>query len=153
IVGEFALQQAKDFTIVKEPHEVKAENLALEGYPFYAGSFVLRRTIEIPSLSKRVYLDFDEVNAIVAQVRGNGANVKDICWKPYLVELTDHLKSGKNLLEIELCTSLHNLLGPHHQKQGEARHFVLEHSWADVVNWTDKYFFVPVGFKGVNLCY
>lgn len=153
IVGDFALQQGKDFTLVKEPREVKAENLVLEGYPFYAGSFVLRRTFEIPSRSKRVYLDFDEVNAIIAQVRVNGAHVKDLCWKPYLVELTGSLKTGKNVLEIELCTSLHNLLGPHHQKQGEARHFVLEHSWADAVNWTDKYFFVPVGVKGVNLCY
>jgi hypothetical protein len=153
VLGDFALQLNDEFVIVKEPDVVKAVNLVHEGYPFFTGRFLLRRSLNIPAQSERIYLKCDEVKAIVAQVRLNGTHVTDFCWKPYVTELTKYIRAGQNLLEIELCTSLHNLLGPHHIKQGEARHFVLEHSWADKVNWTDNYFFVPVGITGATLGY
>jgi hypothetical protein len=153
VLGDFALSRDEGFAIVREPRQVKAENLTLEGYPFFTGSFVLKRSLEIPTTQGRVYLKFGELSAIVVRISLNGSLVDYLLWKPHMLEITDHLQPGKNRLEIELCTSLHNLLGPHHSKQGEARHFVLEHSWADVANWTDEYFFVPVGFKGAELCY
>lgn len=153
LVGDFALRRENGFTIVKEALRTKGEDLVNEGYPFFTGRCVLRRSFSLPSSVKGLYLSFEEVGAIVAQVRLNGSVVENLVWKPYLVDLTKHLEPGENSLEVELCTSLHNLLGPHHSKQGEARHFVLEHSWADVVNWTDDYFFVPVGVKGASLCY
>jgi len=74
-----------------------------------------------------------------------------LAWKPYRLDVTEQVRPGRNRLEIELTTSIHNLLGPHHDKRGEARFFVLQHSWTDLVNWTDDYFFVPVGVTGVKL--
>lgn len=152
ILGDFALDHDVGFTLVNEPKQVMATNLVTEGYPFFSGSFVLKRSINIPEHTREFFLHFSEVNAIVARIRINGEQVHDLFWKPYIVDITQYLKPGQNNLEIELCTSLHNLLGPHHDKRGEARHFVLEHSWTNVENWTDDYFFVPVGLKGGELC-
>lgn len=151
ILGAFALSRNGGFSVVREPERVEGTNLVREGYPFFSGSCVLKQSLEIPGTTKSLYLKLDEVNAIVAQVRVNGVVVDTLLWKPYLVDITRHVQPGRNTLEVELCTSLHNLLGPHHDKRGEARHFVLEHSWTDVANWTDEYFFVPVGVKGVEL--
>lgn len=122
-----------------------------EGYPFFIGRVALEQEVEIPELSGRAYLALNALEAIIAEIRINGAVAGHLAWKPYIIEVSDHLQPGRNRVEIELCTSLHNLLGPHHSKLGEARHFVLQHSWADVVNWTDDYFFVPVGVSGATI--
>ena len=73
-------------------------------------------------------------------------------WKPYLLDITEKVRPGKNRVEIELVTSLHNLLGPHHDKGGEVRHFVIDRAWMDAADWTDDYFFVPVGVRGAAVC-
>jgi alpha-L-rhamnosidase len=151
VVGDFGLEQNDGFRIVKEPSQVRGENLVREGYPFFTGRLILKREVELREVSGRVYLRLDRLDAIVAQIRVNDVQAGILAWKPYLLEITEHLRPGKNRLEIELCTSLHNLLGPHHNKQGETRHFVLQHSWTDVVNWTDDYFFVPVGLTGAAI--
>jgi alpha-L-rhamnosidase len=153
LLGDFALRKEDEFVLVREPKHVKGRDVTHEGYPFFTGTFVLKRSLDLKPSKKRAFLRFDQLDAIVTMIRVNGKLADQLLWKPYIVEITNQIIPGSNNLEVELCTSLHNLLGPHHSKKGEARIFVLEHSWTDVANWTDDYFFVPVGCKGAAICY
>jgi hypothetical protein len=151
VIGDFAVMENKGFQIAEEADEISGENLVREGYPFFVGRIVLTQEIDLPDSSRRVYFRLERLDAIIAEVRVNGVVAGHLAWKPYLLEITDHIHPGRIRFEIELCTSLHNLLGPHHNKHGEVRHYVHQHSWTDVVNWTDDYFFVPVGVTGAAI--
>jgi hypothetical protein len=52
--------------------------------------------------------------AACVAVHVNGQLAGVAAWAPYEVDLTRHLKPGRNRLELELCSSPRNLLGPSH---------------------------------------
>lgn len=151
VVGDFSLDRSPGFRVTKLRRKVSGEDITKEGFPFFIGRVVLRRTVDLPKPFGRAYLRFKRLDAIVGHVRMNGEDVGTLAWKPYILDVTDHVRAGRNTVEVELSTSLHNLLGPHHSKLGEARHFVLQHSWMDLANWTDEYFVVPVGVSGAEI--
>lgn len=43
-----------------------------------------------------------------------------VFWRPYILDISEFVKEGKNRLEIELTNSNRNLLGPHHNPEGES---------------------------------
>ena len=163
IIGEFSVRAGKsfrkgkatflnDFLLTDEAQEIKQGDLVLQGYPFYAGSALYRQKVELDALSseERVYLKFEDFQAIVARISVNGKKAGLVFWPPYEVEITSLLKEGENLLEIELTGSLRNLLGPHHHSKGELLS-VGPQSFVDEVHWVDGYNFVPFGLNEVKL--
>jgi hypothetical protein len=153
VVGEFRADRRNGFEIGSAAKRVRGTNLVDEGYPFFVGRAVLSTQATVPRDFERAYLRLRKLDAIVAAVRVNGADAGRLAWKPYLLDVTDHVKPGRNRIEIELATSLHNALGPHHSKLGEVRHFVIDREWSDACDWTDDYFFVPVGVTGAALVF
>jgi glycosyl hydrolase family 106( putative alpha-L-rhamnosidase) len=150
-----------DFTVVGGPSSFRVErpadtvagsNLTAEGYPFYVGRPVLSQRFVLPEGVGQVFLELDRLDAIGARVRLNGMHCGFLAWRPYRVDLTAAARAGDaNELEIELATSLHNLFGPHHDRRGEVRHFVIDGVWMNVQEWTDHYFCVPVGVTGATV--
>jgi len=108
------------FSITAEKTEFGSD-LALEGYPFFAGEFKLKRSFELTNLdpNKRYFLTFPCVEAIVIKATLNGVELPPIAWSPWEVEITEALREGENELELVLTNSLRNLLGPHHHREGE----------------------------------
>jgi len=49
----------------------------------------------------------------------DGRDVGAPAWRPYRVEIAAALHEGENTIELILYHSLRNLLGPHHNAQGE----------------------------------
>lgn len=152
IIGNFAVENINDlsFKIKELPEKVKGEDLVYEGFPFFAGTFKLIQEVEIPEVTDKVELEIDEFNTIVANVIVNGKEVGQIFKKPYKIDITKYVKKGKNVIEIELVSSLRNLLGPHHHKKGEL-FSVGPESFKDEANWTDKYNFVKFGIRGAKI--
>ena len=74
-----------------------------DGIKFYSGTAIYKTTFVAPTISKtkRVVLDLGKV-AVMAEVKLNGKNL-GICWKsPYMVDITDVVKSGENQLEVNV---------------------------------------------------
>ncbi len=79
-------------------------------------------------------------------------------WAPYEIDITSLVKSGKNKIEVELISTLRNLLGPHHRPEGEpdqcwGTDFTLYPNWLKDekqrnANWTDDYFFLNFAAMG-----
>ena len=83
-----------------------------EGYPCYAGRFRLGQEFQWTGEARQAWVAFDRIDAIAARVSVNGRDAGFLAWPPYRLEASGLLVPGRNLLEVELATSLHNLLGP-----------------------------------------
>ena len=57
------------------------------------------------------------VNAI--GVKANGKDAGAMLWTPYTMDLSEYLKPGDNEVELTIVNNLRNLMGPHHDPQGE----------------------------------
>ena len=66
------------------------------------------------------FLRFKLWGANSCKVRVNGKDAGICCWEPFAYDLSGLLQEGNNTLELELTTSLRNMLGPHHLAEGES---------------------------------
>jgi hypothetical protein len=156
------------FSVIDEKEQFEGD-MTLEGYPFYNGAFQVTKQFQVNQLDqkKKYYFEFPETEAIVAVVALNGMVLDTVCWSPYRVEITPALKPGNNEITITLVSSLRNLLGPHHQKNGElnkvgpysfggsggfpdargdSNWYELRLEGKPTRIWTDTYHMVPFGF-------
>jgi hypothetical protein len=90
------------------------------------------------------------LRAAVAHVRVNGQQAGTVAWQPHHVDVTEALKEGENVIEIELVGTLRNLLGPHHLNGGDLD-WTGPKEFRDKNRWTDDYILVPFGFDGAML--
>ncbi|GAI40624.1 unnamed protein product, partial [marine sediment metagenome] len=49
----------------------------------------------------------------------NDVEVGAVAFSPFRGDITDSLKNGENVIEIEVVSTLRNALGPHHHRDGE----------------------------------
>jgi len=82
-----------------------------QGYPFYSGTGVYRRTFEMPESfgDHRWFLEVP-MNDDVLEVHVNGTPAGVRLWDPYVVELTEHLHPGTNEVAISVTNTLANLI-------------------------------------------
>ncbi|HIQ05114.1 MAG TPA: hypothetical protein EYH31_05390 [Anaerolineae bacterium] len=138
------------FILTIEPQTLTGDDLAGQGYPFFAGRILLRQTITPEDTEGRAFLEFHDPHAIVLNVRVNGHDADPLILPPYRVEVTDALRAGPNDVEIELVSSLRNLMGPHHQRGGDGDWVGPQH-FENEAQWTDDYTLVPFGLGRVSL--
>jgi len=100
---------------------VKAADLLASGFPFFSGTMVLEQTVELSEAevknSRCLYLELSGANS--CKVRINGTDLGGCFWEPFMWHVGPYLKKGPNRIELELTTSLRNMLGPHHLEEGE----------------------------------
>ena len=156
------------FSLVKEPGMFNGD-LVPQGYPFYAGEFVLETDLDLPAVEpgRRYLLAFPSFEAIVVNVTVNGRPCPPLFASPWEADVTAALKPGKNAVRVSLTNGLRNQMGPHHHKGGE--HVEVgpatfrgndewpnkepgERDWYDARLggkarlWRDDYYVIPFGF-------
>lgn len=157
----------KRFALAKE-REAFTGDLVPQGYPFYAGEFLLDGSFELPAVEagKNVLLTFPESEAVILNVAVNGVTCPPLFASPWEVDVTAALKPGKNAVRVSLTNGLRNLLGPHHHKGGEhtsvgpatfranngwPNREAGERDWYDARRggnakvWRDGYYVIPFG--------
>ncbi|TCL61989.1 alpha-L-rhamnosidase-like protein [Hydrogenispora ethanolica] len=128
------------FIIVAPPRQVTTGDLTTQGFCFFAGSVTLSQTILLdPEPGRRIVLQLDRPDAVVAKVFINGRPVRTLLWAPYTVDITDFAVSGPNQLAVQLFSGNRNLLGPHHHIDGELYN-VGPGSFTGQWSWTEKKF-------------
>ena len=154
LVGDFGVysRDNEHYYIGKEPKVLMSGDWVKQGYPFYGGEMVYQQTVNLTKKpGEKLFLELGELCGVVAKVRVNGKDSGLIGWEPFVVDITAQAKTGKNIIEIELVSSLRNLLGPHHVKPG-VKYWASAHSFQDGANWTNKYSLVPYGIiSGVKV--
>jgi len=154
--GQVFDRYAPDFRVTDLPDRVvdKSDSLTIDltagGLPFFAGRATLRQTVTLPAFGDRAVLEIQNLRAAVAHVQVNGGHAGTVAWPPHRVEISEGLKAGENVVEIELVGTLRNLLGPHHRAGGDLA-WTGPNDFRDKSRWTDDYTLVPFGFEGVTL--
>jgi hypothetical protein len=117
IVGDFDVQTADSigFCIVAESGTVEIGSWPDLGMPFYAGTVKYRSEVILkqPITGIRVILDMPGL-AGSAQIRVNSTVVDHVLWPPYSCDITEFVKKGTNVIEIEVANTLRNLYGAHY---------------------------------------
>jgi len=130
------IHRFRSFALVEETSEFSGD-LVPEGYPFYAGGFIMEQTFSFPgkTAGQQYDLVFPDAEAVVIHVELNGELLPAIAWSPWQTNITEALREGENQLKITLVNSLRNLLGPHHHRDGELHH-VGPASFTGKTTWT-----------------
>ncbi|MBR5528422.1 MAG: hypothetical protein IKV97_05400 [Clostridia bacterium] len=165
------LRYSRNMSIANEPRVAYGE-LTRAGYPFYAGTIKLSQKFECPKAlcdGEKVFFSLDELDASHCHISVNGIPCGCIHTPPYRSDITNALKNGENILEIQLVNTLRNLLGPYHRPFGEiGNHFgggykYPDAAWAaaspewyenripDTAEWTDSYMLNRLGVKGAAI--
>lgn len=159
------LWSGPDFVLKNLPETLESGDFTHQGFAFFAGVLSVSKILVVQKQDGvRVLLDLGHPRAPVVQLLVNGAEQKTFLWAPYVCDITDSVKNGGNKIELRLYASNRNLLGPHHNLQGELygvapQSFIGRYNWADRVSeseelvrsftyrdfWTDDESFVTFG--------
>ena len=85
-----------------------------QGYPFYSDRVSYIKTEFFSEIPERAVLQLGKWKGTVSEVRVNNELAGIVQQPPYSADITKHLLSGENKIEVTVYGSLKNLLGPHH---------------------------------------
>ena len=153
--GEFeeldnnAVRYKGGFRIGKPTETIIPKNLEKQGFPFFAGSMVLEKTLIVNDTNQKIVFDKKGVNVLLVNV--NGTDAGKILWNPTEIDLSNYLQLGENRIKITLINNLRNMLGPHHLDEGESHYVSVasfykeNHLWTGLPKWNDNHCFVKFG--------
>ncbi|KKT07687.1 MAG: hypothetical protein UV78_C0001G0024 [Parcubacteria group bacterium GW2011_GWA2_43_17] len=111
----------EDSLCLSSPAVLSLKDVTVQGLPFYAGR--IKISAELPKIAYEsgmsVLLEIDRLDTAVAEVRVDDRAVGYFITAPLQVDLSEAIKSGGKKLEIILYSTLRNMLGPHHNIEGE----------------------------------
>jgi hypothetical protein len=114
LIGSFGVDRSTD-AIASEPGRLRTGDWCDQGYPYYAGNLFYGQEIDLHLKSReKARLTIGPHFGACAAVHVNGKLAGVRGWPPYEVDVTRCLEPGRNLIEVEICGSPRNLLGPNH---------------------------------------
>lgn len=112
IVGDFSLTgQDGDYVIGAKPTKLKIGDWTKQGFPFYSGTMKYKTTLEVAEEymeGKLVFTANCKEDVINLTINGNPKIT--LPWHPYKYDISDKIKCGKNIIEIDVTNTLINLL-------------------------------------------
>jgi hypothetical protein len=131
------------FEVGRPPARLRGGAWATQGYPFFGGRLTAVQQITLDTAPAQAWLEFDQLPCAV-RVRCNGAEAGVVAWRPYRAALHGLLRAGVNELEIEVASSLRNVLGPLHVDVRDAALVTPGHFLPSPL-WQDAYLLAPEG--------
>jgi len=108
-VGHFAVRLDGDSVTVVESEAIKLYNLEL-AYPFYSGTITYSGEFEmVADKWSDLALDLHDVKDAVS-IRVNRTEVGKRLWAPYVFNIADFARQGRNTIEIEVRNNMANLI-------------------------------------------
>lgn len=147
LVGDFGVNRAAD-ALGREPKTLRPGDWCDQGYPYYTGSMYYGQEMDLrlrPGEQAILKVGPHHAGCLAVHVNGELAEVR--AWPPYQVDITRHLRRGRNRIELELCGSPRNLLGPNHVPEKRPQTtgpFTFVALW----NWVPERNLVPYGLFG-----
>jgi hypothetical protein len=118
LIGDFGVSE--NGALVELPDTVSADDWTKQGFPYFSGSGVYRRRVELPDATPgRLILEIDAGDDVVEVVfNSRSAGVR--LWAPYAVDLTELARAGENVLELRVANTPANLLEAQRRRSGLA---------------------------------
>lgn len=147
LIGDFAVDRESD-AIGAEPATIARGDWCEQGYAYYAGNLFYGQQVDPrlrPGERAVVAIGPHSATCLAVHVNGKLAGVRG--WAPYEVDVTRLLRPGGNLLEIEVCGSPRNLLGPNHYPERRPR-WTGPGEFIRLDQWVERRNLVPYGLFG-----
>lgn len=154
IAGRFRLQTVSPGQFILAAYAApQGGNMSQNGFPFYSGRTVYRAAVDVPSLpsNKKCWLQLNDLQAASARVRVNGQLLATLRWAPHVVDLSHHLKAGKNQIEIELATTLNNVFGPVRLAEALDKRRVVPRNFDDMTRYQKRHDLMPFGLGSATI--
>jgi hypothetical protein len=139
------------FTLVAQPKVIPTRDIVRGGFPFYGGEIASKFSYTYKE-GKPTVLKLDGRFATAA-ITVNGAFAGTMMFERTL-DLSAWLKEGENDIEVTICNSMRNTMGPHHRHDPEPYGvgpgtFSYEKEWRgrECRGYVDRYAFVRYGMK------
>lgn len=139
------------FCITDRNTAFRGGDIVPQGYAFFAGKIKLAQTVKIKkSYGKRIAVRIPKPYAALAKVYVDDKFVKTLLWSDYEADISDYVKPGNDAkITIELVIPNRNLMGPHHNPQGEPYGIgpgsFSPHGNYSPSSWRERYCFVKAG--------
>ncbi len=128
ILGNFGVEATEQgWLLVPEERELKFGSWKDQLMPFYSYRVSYPQTFSLPEKGSTCKVRLGKWSGTVAAVRVNGKDAGVIGWPPYELDISGSVNQGENRVEVIVCGSLKNLLGPHHGQR--IRGFVTPWEW------------------------
>ncbi len=120
VLGDFALKNtSKGFVIIPdEPLEVSTQGWNVQGHPFYSAGVAYTQVFDTPQQRGRYEVSLPKWYGSTARVSVNGKLAGRLVGRPWTCDVTDLIKAGQNIIQVEVIGTLKNTLGPHHGNPG-----------------------------------
>lgn len=115
IIGDFSVIPEKAGWSISAPVEkLTLGSWKAQKQPFYSWDMSYTKDYTIEDTSKPYAVQLNAWKGTVAEVYVNGEKAGIIASNPYRLDITSHVKQGKNQIEVRVIGSHKNLLGPHY---------------------------------------
>ena len=115
--GDFGLRAVPKGFRIEPASPLVLKGWKMQGMPFYGHNVSYAKVLTVPadpSTPTRYAVELGSWLGSVAEVRVNGKSAGLIAFAPYRLEITDVLTAGENRIEVVVCGTLKNTLGPFH---------------------------------------
>lgn len=148
LVGDFGVRRVGicDYAVGGEPGTLQDGSWTEQGYPFYSGSMIYQKVIRIRKVEGRIYsMRLRNPRGTLFRISVNGRDAGYLWKQPWELDVTDLLKDGENLIQVEVVGSLRNAFGPLHHNLGDRLPWTGPREFVDERHWTDQYQLSPYG--------
>ena len=153
VCGRFSLKRYSDadygLTAFRKP---SGKNLTDEGFPFYCGRVVLKADFRFGGPKRgKVILRLNGFYAAGASVSVNGRRCGTLRWEPFALDVSQVVRTGRNVLEIEMATTLVNAFGPNRRSGVKDEDGIGPNSFMEMARFREGYelFDFGLGSAGV----
>ncbi len=112
LVGAFALAESADgMEIIPSPSTIAIGDWGTQGYPYFSGTGIYRMSVDIPATPAdgRWILRAD-CGDDVLEAKVNDGPAVVVPWAPYEIDVSPHIRPGKNSIELRVTNTLINML-------------------------------------------
>ncbi len=118
-----------------------------QGLAFYAGCVTYTLHANLETEADRWELHCPRYRSAI-RVLVNGVEAGTLLWAPHRIDLTRHLRGGRNRIDLQVAGSLRNFLGPHHLSIEDDIDCLGPQGFFDTGHRTTEYRFKPAGLLG-----
>ncbi len=113
VLGDFDLEPVgKGFKVINN-EDYRLGSWTDQGLAFYPDALIYEKNLTIDS-ALGVKISIKNWTGTVASVEVNDQEAGIIGWRPYELDISNHIQPGKNKVEVIVYGSPRNLLGPHY---------------------------------------
>ncbi|MDM8007672.1 MAG: glycosyl hydrolase [Phycisphaerae bacterium] len=118
-----------------------------QGLAFYAGITTYTLDAYVDLTADRWELRCPEFHSAI-RVTVNGVDAGHILWAPYTLDITAHLRRGRNQIGLQVANCLRNFLGPHHMGNEDEIDCLGPHNFFNTRHRVPEYRLKPAGLLG-----